>query len=603
MEALANKSDPAPLAYSYIRFSSKRQGDGDSVRRQTDGAAVWCQRHDAHLDTSTTLHDLGKSAFTGSHRLNPDRNALAAFLKLVEQGRIPRGSFLIVESLDRLTREDILPALSLVLNLIQSGIRIVQLIPVEMIYDEKVEPMQLMLAITELSRGNSESRVKSERCGAAWSRKKKAARESNTVMSNNLPRWIECHDEKLRDKLRLIPERAAIVRQIFELAASGYGLVSIVKKLTADGIPSFGGRRADWTRSYLGLILQDRRALGEHQPMKNGKPDGDVIHGYYPNAVNEDQWHAARAGLTQRRKHKGRIGSKNVNIFAGLLRSALDGSAYYLTAYKAADKKVQALANIRATEGLSGFRTFRYDIFENAVLSQLKELKPQEIGQDHKPDRIEILSSERIQIEADIAAMEVELEHGGDIPSVARVLRKKELLLGEVLSNLTTEKQRAASPLAESLGDVKTLVEVLANSPDPTDTRLRLRAALRRMVTDARLLVVGNGPIRLAAVQFCFAAGSTRSYLIIWQPACAPRGKLIHLASTKVVSFASAALAEELDLRNPEHAQRLEQQLANLPAEVLKGLLAAKQPEGAEPAEGKPKKKRKGRCIRGTGTK
>src|SRR5215472_16992939 len=93
------------VAYSYIRFSHPDQANGDSLRRQTEAALEWCKRNKAHLDTSITLHDRGKSAYTGQHRKNPDRHALAAFLRLVEQGKIPRGAYLIVESLDRLTRE------------------------------------------------------------------------------------------------------------------------------------------------------------------------------------------------------------------------------------------------------------------------------------------------------------------------------------------------------------------------------------------------------------------------------------------------------------------------------------------------------------------
>jgi hypothetical protein len=56
--------------------------------------------------------------------------------------------------LDRLSREDVVPSLHLILGLLTSGIRIVQLQPVEMIYDAKSKPMQLMMAIMELSRGN-----------------------------------------------------------------------------------------------------------------------------------------------------------------------------------------------------------------------------------------------------------------------------------------------------------------------------------------------------------------------------------------------------------------------------------------------------------------
>ena len=85
---------------------------------------------------------------------------------MVEQGKIPRGSYLIIENLDRLTREHIRPALTLLLNLIEHGIRVVQIKPVEQVFGEDVEMFQLMLAIAELSRGNSESRIKSERTSA-----------------------------------------------------------------------------------------------------------------------------------------------------------------------------------------------------------------------------------------------------------------------------------------------------------------------------------------------------------------------------------------------------------------------------------------------------
>ena len=98
-------------AYSYTRFSSPEQAKGDSIRRQTNLRDAWLLKSGAMLDTSIVLRDAGVSAFSGGHRDNPDRHALAAFLELVKKGRIPKGSFLIVESLDRLTREHIRPAL------------------------------------------------------------------------------------------------------------------------------------------------------------------------------------------------------------------------------------------------------------------------------------------------------------------------------------------------------------------------------------------------------------------------------------------------------------------------------------------------------------
>ena len=250
------------VAYSYIRFSTPEQAKGDSLRRQTEAAADWCKRNGITLDTSRTLHDLGKIAFVGAHRTNPDRNALAAFLKMVEQGKIARGSFLLVESLDRLTREHIRPALTLVLNLIEAGISVVQLKPVEVVYDANVEPMTLMMALMELSRGNSESAMKSERVGKAWAQKKELARQGKpqpgkgrtagmACMTHKLPAWIE---EK-GGTLHLIPSHAKLVRRIFHLAAAGYSASSIVKLFRAEGAPPMGalggGQEAMSLRSSL----------------------------------------------------------------------------------------------------------------------------------------------------------------------------------------------------------------------------------------------------------------------------------------------------------------------------------------------------------------
>src|SRR5687767_14004210 len=72
-----------PLGFSYVRFSTPEQKEGDSLRRQTEAAKSWCKRNGVRLDESTTLHDLGKSAYLGDHRKNPDRFALAAFLQMV----------------------------------------------------------------------------------------------------------------------------------------------------------------------------------------------------------------------------------------------------------------------------------------------------------------------------------------------------------------------------------------------------------------------------------------------------------------------------------------------------------------------------------------
>ena len=95
-----------PLAYSYIRFSTKEQAKGHSLKRQTElREAYLSKRPDLTLDTSLTLEDLGVSAFKGA---NSDEGQLGAFIRAIESGIIPRGSYLLIESLDRLSRAKVL---------------------------------------------------------------------------------------------------------------------------------------------------------------------------------------------------------------------------------------------------------------------------------------------------------------------------------------------------------------------------------------------------------------------------------------------------------------------------------------------------------------
>ena len=98
-----------PKAYSYIRFSSPEQEKGDSLRRQIQLSEEYCKQHGLILEDTLLLTDKGLSAYKGNHRT---KGALGEFLRLVEEGKIPPGSVLLVENLDRLSREQILDAIN-----------------------------------------------------------------------------------------------------------------------------------------------------------------------------------------------------------------------------------------------------------------------------------------------------------------------------------------------------------------------------------------------------------------------------------------------------------------------------------------------------------
>ncbi|MEB3047675.1 recombinase family protein [Rhizobium mulingense] len=109
-------------AYSYVRMSTRKQLRGDSLRRQLERSKAFADEHSLLLDDS--LQDLGVSAWKGK---NFKTGALGRFLAMVESGEIPKGSYLLIESLDRLSREAVPDALTLFMAIINAGIVIATL--------------------------------------------------------------------------------------------------------------------------------------------------------------------------------------------------------------------------------------------------------------------------------------------------------------------------------------------------------------------------------------------------------------------------------------------------------------------------------------------
>ncbi len=536
----------APVAFSYVRFSTPEQAKGDSLRRQTEAAAEWCRRNHARLDEGTTLHDLGKSAYTGTHRQNPDRNALAAFLKLVESGRVPRGSYLVIENLDRLSREHIQPALLLVLNLLQAGVRIVQLAPAEMVFDEKSEAMQVMMMVMELTRGHGESAIKAERLARAWEAKRGDI--GRRKMTGKVPFWLTLSAD--RTQFREKPEAVATVRRVFQLARDGYGSTALAKRLNAEGVLSPYGR--PWNNVSVLWLLRNRAVLGEYTPHRGrgGKriPAGPPVGDYYPRVVSDQEFWAVQTAIQFRKNQRGRRGKFVRNLFTGLLRDGRDGDPIHLTEKRPGDVRMVSYGAMRGKDG-ARYVSFPYAAFERAVLARLREIDPAEVlGRDDGPDESMALAGELARVESKIAELEAELENG-DVPALARALRAQEERRRDLAEKLSEARARAASPLSDAWGEYRTLADVLDQAPDPEETRTRLRGVLRRMVESMTCLFVARGATRLAAVQVDFAGvGKRRSYLVG------------HRAGGEgwCRSFADAApAADALDLRKRKDAAKL----------------------------------------------
>ncbi len=177
------------IAYSYIRFSSAEQRKGDSHRRQLEASEKYAQEHCLTLDTSLKLDDLGRSAFD---KTNVTKGRLGAFLRAIEDGRVPKGSYLLVESLDRLSRAQVLDALNQFSAILTAGITIVTLSDKQVYSHESVSenPMQLMVSILIMLRAHEESLTKSDRVGKAWQRKLDEGLKNHKLITKAVPKLL-----------------------------------------------------------------------------------------------------------------------------------------------------------------------------------------------------------------------------------------------------------------------------------------------------------------------------------------------------------------------------------------------------------------------------
>jgi DNA invertase Pin-like site-specific DNA recombinase len=365
-------------AYSYIRFSTPDQLKGDSLRRQTELSRQYAESNDLEYDESFTIKDLGISAYKSSNAKN---GALGVFLEAVKKGRIEKGSYLLIESLDRLSRDAVYEALSQFMNIINDGIVIVTLSDNMTYQAGALKERELMYSLMSMSRAHEESRMKGTRIAASWSNKRKNSRTHK--LTARAPAWLKLKDD--RSEFLLIEERVKVIRLIFAMTINGYGKTRIIKKLNQLETPRFG-RGVAWNESYVSKVLRNRAVLGEFQPhnMVKGKrtPCGEPVAGYFPAVVDESTFYKAKKSTESRRTSSGPTGNKVANLFKNIIKCSYCGHSMRFQdkgkSPKSGGKLIICSAYIRGM-GCSVSRTWKYDSFEKTVLANLVELDIEEI--------------------------------------------------------------------------------------------------------------------------------------------------------------------------------------------------------------------------------
>lgn len=393
---------------NYIRWSSTEQSKGSSLERQRSECRAHAERHGWSMKAE--IVDDGVSAFKGRHA---SEGNLARFVEDVEAGRYPNGVVLLVEKLDRLSREEPGRVFVWMLNLTEAGVVIATVDGDRQYRRGTFDMASIIEVVVKAQLAHEESEKKATRLAAAWASKRaKVERGEKIVMTRRAPAWLDVVGSPR--EFVLIEDRAQVVRRIFEDTAAGYGKHHIAKRLNEEGVPTFG-RASGWHSSYIQKILSSPTVLGDMQPgaKPRGEPRvkvGEPIRNYYPAVVDADLHARALASMSGRRRIVTGRGRRLVNLFAGIAKCASCGSKM---TFRGKGRKVRANGIVvnedylvcdsyQRGRGCTNGVHFNYVVWQNGILDGILESA---IGDRHfaSPVIVQRLEIEIAQLERERA--------------------------------------------------------------------------------------------------------------------------------------------------------------------------------------------------------
>ncbi len=495
-------ADTGPQVYDYGRFSFSRQASGGSKRRQQgdddseNRARKYAAKVGLPFNETLRMFDEGLSAYHGD---NVARGALGKFLAAIETGVIAPGSVLWVESIDRLTRQNPLKGLKLILfGIIEKDISI-YVDDLHEVYSTDNADDTIGELYGEIKRAHRESKRKSDLALAGWQQRRKDVRAgTKELLDAKHPHWIKVvagkkvlHDGA-KKAFTLLFQRKEKTPKV--------GSTTIARELNAKAPwqPSGG-----WTNAYVYRCLRNRALIGDKQPgqliggqLGERVPEGDVIADYYPTAVDRGLFLRVQQILAKSNGNaKGGRNDKLQNLLQGLchcpycggkFRHHNDGTTQILHCIKRRrSKKLECNAP-----------SVPYKLCEDAILEHCKRLRVDQIlpakSQQQKLIRathttIETLSAELEDIKEQIANFEDQIGRTKDAKRrdsyEAKIVALETGQAGKE-KHLTTARQelQRLTSAQTSFEEWQKNIDTLRKSLDSHDMRLRLNGHLAEFI-------------------------------------------------------------------------------------------------------------------------
>ncbi|MDE4788947.1 recombinase family protein [Klebsiella pneumoniae] len=443
-------------AYSYIRFSSKKQEQGDSVRRQTELAEQYAHANNLIL-SDKNFQDLGISAFKEGNR-----PSLGDMLEAIEKGQIEQGSTIIIESLDRLSRRGIDVTQQIIKSILQNNVFIASLVDGLLLNRESTNDLVSVIRIAlAADLAYKESEKKSQRLRETKGQQRQRALNGE-VINKILPFWLERKQNKF-----VFSDKLDTVKRIIELRRKGLGTNKIAKTLNNEGYKPL--RSAGWNHTTIGKTINSVALYGAYQTSETTKDRKiillDIVEDYYPAVISKEEFM-----LLQSDQKQNKPGYKSEhNAFAGILKHEC-GGALVRKFHAVSGKTYQYHVCANARDGKCNV-TKNFKNIEIALYRIMKELKLEK-----KTNIDETLILERNSVKAKIHDLNDMLLNLSKIPvSVIQTINNLEEKLQRLEEKI---KEQNSMIISEQAFDFNLLQEI----KDPQELNMILKRVIEQII-------------------------------------------------------------------------------------------------------------------------
>ncbi|MFZ9068592.1 MAG: recombinase family protein [bacterium] len=514
---------PRKKLIRYSRVSSQKQ----TLDRQNELLNKWLAAHEDEYeeDVSLRMDDDGLSG-SNKRRNNITFGELGRFiadLRDPKNTRIPEGSVLLIDAVDRISRQDIMTTMGIWADIIRHGVNILIVNPEVEVGEHNINDLNVVLPlIIGMATAYEESQKKAIRTKQNWSRKLDRYTPGQ-ILTKVYPQYLNLtitKEEKTEFGTTVQfgtfapkPTVKEVIKKAFDMASKGSTQQKILKELNANTEKyKPWTNKGRFTQTYLSKLLKDRALLGE---VTIGTK---TFANYYPKLVDKKLFDKVQVALKQKKRVL--VGdNKRVNLFRGMVFNTNDGSPMVMhagTATRKSGKKVEELwlRSLKVQDKATDACPIRinYKRFEHLILNSfiefVKDIKTDDV-QDEINDKTEMLK----------LLYEQMTDRKKSQRQVQRIRDQASILEAE-LELLEAAKEESTNPHNKKM--IKTLYQMKDESYQDRYTLYRkLRAAVSRITVTlekynngttgcrGKLLQIGGGSTSI----HCFKATAVEKYL------------------------------------------------------------------------------------------